>query len=53
MNFPKNIGMILLSFYLIVAGLSGIFGVQLGQFSILIPMLAVVAGICLLMENRR
>jgi hypothetical protein len=48
MTRPKNIGMVLLAIYLIIVGLIGLFGISLGQFSILIPLLALVAGICLL-----
>jgi hypothetical protein len=48
MTRPKNIGMVLLGIYLIIVGLIGIFGISLGQLSILIPLLALIAGICLL-----
>ncbi len=48
MNFTKNIGMLLLAIYLIVVGLIGIFGVSLGGLSILVPILALVAGIFIL-----
>lgn len=44
----KNLGFILLAAYLIVIGLMGVFHVSLGQLSILVPLLALVAGICLL-----
>ena len=45
MNTPKNIGMILLAIYLVLIGLIGLFGINLGQLSILLPILALVAGI--------
>jgi hypothetical protein len=48
MNFTKNIGMLLLAIYLIVVGLIGIFGISLGALSILIPILALAAGIFIL-----
>ncbi len=48
MNFNKNIGMLLLAVYLILVGLVGIFGISLGGLSILLPILALVAGICIL-----
>jgi hypothetical protein len=48
MNFTKNIGMLLLAIYLIVVGLIGIFGISLGGLSILVPILALVAGIFIL-----
>jgi hypothetical protein len=44
----KNLGMLLLAIYLILAGLIGIFGVSLGAASILVPILALVAGIMIL-----
>jgi hypothetical protein len=44
----KNIGMLLLAIYLILVGLIGIFGISLGAASILIPILALVAGILIL-----
>jgi hypothetical protein len=48
MNLPSNLGMRVLAIYLIVIGVLGIFGVNLGALSILVPILALVAGICLL-----
>jgi hypothetical protein len=45
----KNIGMLLLAIYLILVGLIGIFGISLGAASILIPILALVAGIMILL----
>jgi hypothetical protein len=48
MNIPKNIGMILLAIYLIVAGLIGLFGISLGQLSVIIPILALAAGVLIL-----
>ena len=45
---PKNIGLTLLAVYLIVVGVVGIFGISLGQLSIVLPILALAAGICLL-----
>ncbi len=44
----KNVGMLLLAIYLIVVGLIGLFGISLGQLSFVVPLLAVVAGVCLL-----
>jgi len=48
MNFTKNLGMLLLAIYLILVGLIGIFGISLGAVSILLPILALVAGIFIL-----
>ena len=44
----KNIGMLLLGIYLILVGIIGIFGVSLGVASIVIPILALGAGILIL-----
>jgi hypothetical protein len=48
MNSPKNIGMILLAIYLMVIGLIGLFGINLAQLSVLLPILALAAGILIL-----
>ena len=48
MKVIKTPGLLLLAIYLILVGLSGIFGISLGQFSIVIPVLALVAGILIL-----
>jgi hypothetical protein len=48
MNIVKNIGMLVLAMYLIVSGLTGVFGISFGQLSILVPILAVVAGVMIL-----
>lgn len=45
----KNIGMLLLAIYLILFGLIGVFGVSLGAASILLPILALIAGIMILL----
>ena len=44
----KNIGMLLLAIYLILIGVIGVFGISLGSLSIVTPILALAAGICLL-----
>lgn len=44
----KNIGMLVLAIYLILVGLIGIFGISLGAASILLPILALIAGILIL-----
>ena len=48
MNIVKNLGMLLLAIYLIVVGLIGLFGMSLGQLSILVPILAIAAGVVIL-----
>ena len=47
MTIPKNLGMLLLAIYLIIIGLSGAFGFDLGQLAILVPWLALSAGVLL------
>ncbi len=49
----KNIGMLLLALYLILVGIIGIFGMSLGAASILVPILALVAGILILLGKER
>jgi hypothetical protein len=49
MNITKNIGMLLLAIYLILVGLSGTFGFNLGQLSVAVPLLAIAAGVCILL----
>lgn len=44
----KNLGMLLLAIYLIVTGLIGLFGISLGQLSVVVPALAIAAGVFLL-----
>ena len=45
----KNIGMLLLAIYLILIGIMGISGFSLGAASILLPILALLAGILILL----
>ena len=45
----KNIGMLLLAIYLILVGLIGIFGISLGAAGMLLPILALIAGIMILL----
>jgi hypothetical protein len=45
MNITKNLGMLLLAIYLIISGLMGLFGFSLG---IVMPILALAAGILIL-----
>jgi hypothetical protein len=46
---PKNIGILLLAIYLILVGLIGVAGLSLGQLQIVVPILAIGAGIFLLL----
>ena len=45
MNITKNLGMLLLAIYLILSGLMGLIGFSLG---IVMPILALAAGILIL-----
>ena len=49
MHLSNNLGMLTLAVYLIVVGLTGAFGINLGQLSILVPILAVASGVLLLL----
>jgi len=49
MKLPANLGIRLLAVYLIVSGLLAVLGLSLGALSILLPILAIVAGVCLLL----
>lgn len=48
MKFPSSIAMITLALYLILVGLAGVFSISLGQLSIIVPLLALIAGIAIL-----
>ena len=48
MNITKSIGMLLLAIYLILIGIIGIADISLGQASILLPILAIAAGVLIL-----
>jgi hypothetical protein len=49
MNITKNIGMLLLAVYLILTGLIGLSGFNPGQFHLIMPALALAAGIFILL----
>ncbi len=51
MNITKNRGLLVLAIYLILVGFIGAFGISLGALSILVPILAIVAGVLLLIGN--
>ena len=48
MTITKNLGMLLLAVYLIILGLIGVFGFNLGQLSVVVPGLALVSGVLIL-----
>jgi hypothetical protein len=49
MKLPKNLGMLLLAIWLILTGLAGF--VSLGSLGIILNLLAIAAGILLLMRR--
>jgi hypothetical protein len=49
MKLPKNLGILLLAIWLIVDGLEQLIGLGLGSLNIIVPMLAVAAGVLLLL----
>ena len=49
MKLNKNLGLLVLGIYLILVGLVGLFGLHFGQLNLILPLLALVAGILVLM----
>ncbi len=49
MKITRNLGMLLLAIYLIVQGLISLVGFSLGQLSIVLPILAIAAGVLILL----
>lgn len=45
----KPLGMLVLAIYLILIGCIGVFGISLGQLAIVPPILAIVAGVLLIL----
>lgn len=48
MSFQKNIGLLLLSIYLILIGLNGLFDLKFAAMGTILAILALVAGILIL-----
>ena len=48
MRVTKNLGMLLLAVYLIIVGIAGLGVISLGGLSVLIAILAIAAGILIL-----
>jgi hypothetical protein len=48
MQITKNTGMLLLAIYLILIGVMSLFGINLGQLNILVPILALASGALIL-----
>jgi hypothetical protein len=51
MKLPSNLGMLLLAIWLILTGALPLLGVSLGQLSIILPLLAIAAGVLLLLRR--
>ena len=49
MKITKNLGMLLLAIYLIVAGVAGLGVIQIAGFGTILAILAIVAGILILL----
>lgn len=49
MRLPKNLGMVLLAVWLILTGLIGLFSLSFGGLPIIMGILALAAGILLLL----
>jgi hypothetical protein len=49
MKLNKNLGLLVLGIYLIVVGLVGVFGLHFVHLDLIVPALALVAGILVLM----
>ena len=49
MTLNPNLGRILLGVYLILIGLSGVFGFSYGALSVLVPLLGLAAGVLLVL----
>ncbi len=50
MKLPKNLGILLLAIWLILTGLTG-FGLSLGSLKLLLDILAIAAGILILLKR--
>ena len=48
MTLTKSYGMLALAIYLILFGLIGVFNINLGQLSIVVPLTALVAGVLII-----
>ena len=51
MTLTKSYGMLALASYLILDGLCGVFDIHLGPLSVVVPLLALIAG-CLILTGR-
>jgi hypothetical protein len=48
MKITKNLGLLLLAIYLILTGALSLFGTNLGELSIVMPILALASGVLIL-----
>lgn len=49
MRITRNLGIVLLAIYLILIGLSGLFGLSFSGMGVIMAVLALLAGVLLLM----
>ncbi len=49
MKLPSSLGMLLLGIWLIISGALPLLGINLGGLAILVPILAIIAGILILL----
>ncbi|MCF7785491.1 MAG: hypothetical protein K9N47_05170 [Prosthecobacter sp.] len=49
MTITKSYGMLALAIYLILVGLIGVFNINLGQLSVVVPLTALAAGVLILL----
>jgi hypothetical protein len=49
MKLPSNLGMLLLGIWLIISGAVLLLGISLGGLAILMPILAIIAGVLIIM----
>jgi hypothetical protein len=52
MKLTKNLGMLLLGIWLVVTGLVQVFGISMPAMGTLLPLLAVVAGVFILLGRQ-
>ena len=48
MSRQKNLGLLLLGVYLVLTSLLQFAGIRLGMLGLLMPLLALIAGVCLI-----
>ncbi len=51
MKFTKNVGLLLLAVWLVLTGLIALFGLQFANLGLLMALLALAAGVVILLES--